>query len=330
MKVCIIGSTGHTGYVLNGIKADGRARIAGIAPGSEGENIEALYNGIKKLDQIPQVFDDYRKMLDIINPDVVAVASHFSDHASITLDVLKQGIHVFVEKPIATTLSDLNKVKKAYKEADVHLAAMFGIRYTPWFLTAHRLVQDGVIGKIRLMNAQKSYKLGSRGHHYKKRDIYGGTIPWVGSHAIDWLYWFSNEEFKTVYASHSSMYNRDHGDLEMTGLVHFKMTNEVFGSVNIDYLRPTMAPTHGDDRIRVAGTDGVIEVRDGKVYLVNNEKEGMQEIPLVDSDGIFADFLKQIRGESNCLVSAEDSIYVTEACLKARQSADEDRIVKFE
>src|SRR5690606_40743306 len=93
---------------------------------------------------------------------------------------------------------------------------------------------------------------------FKTRKNYGGTIPWVGSHAIDWLHWFSGEEFQAVYATHSSLYNREHGDLEVSALCQFKFSNEVMGSVNIDYLRPQNAPSHDDDRIRVAGTQGEI------------------------------------------------------------------------
>ncbi len=38
-------------------------------------------------------------------------------------------------------------------------------------------MEDGSIGEIRLLNTQKSYKLGRRGENYKSREVYGGTIP---------------------------------------------------------------------------------------------------------------------------------------------------------
>ncbi|GAI81249.1 unnamed protein product, partial [marine sediment metagenome] len=44
---------------------------------------------------------------------------------------------------------------------------------------------------------------------------------------------------------------------------------------------------------------------------------------------IFLDFVKQIRGRGSCLISAEDAFYITDSCLKARQSADEQRIIHF-
>lgn len=329
MKVCMIGSTGHTKYVLNGLEEYKEAELVGIAPGSAGESMDDLYKRAGRSGFNPKLFENYMEMLDILKPDVVAVACHFHNHASVTVQAMSRGIHVFVEKPVATTLEDLDLVKEAYRCSGVQLATMFGIRYKPAFLTAKKLISEGKIGTVRLMNAQKSYRLNERSELFHNRDTYGGTIPWVGSHAIDWMYWLSGEQFCSVYATHSTKANRDHKDLEATALCHFTFGNEVYGSASIDYLRPQQAPTHADDRIRVVGTNGVLEVKEEKVFLINDEFEGIQEMPLLPPQEILADFLRQLDGTGTCIISAEDSFMVTEACLKARQSADEGRIVYF-
>ncbi|MFO7154433.1 MAG: Gfo/Idh/MocA family oxidoreductase [Caldicoprobacter oshimai] len=329
MKVVIIGSSGHYNYAIEGIREDKDVTIVGVAPGSEGEDVSPAYQAACKIGHAPKVYDDYRIMLDEVKPDIAVVNCFFGHHARVTMQVLERGIHAFVEKPVATTFEDLEQLKEAHSRSGVHLAAMFGIRYSAHFITAWNLVKDGVVGEIRLMNAQKSYKLGQRSDFYKSRSTYGGTIPWVGSHAIDWLYWFSGQKFESVFASHSTRYNLEHGDLEVSALCHFTFSNEVFGSVSIDYLRPKQAPTHDDDRLRLVGTRGVLEVRNGKVYLINDDIDGIREVPLLPKQNIFIDFLRQIRGEGECLVTAHDSFYVTEACLKARQSADEGKVIRF-
>ena len=98
---------------------------------------------------------------------------------------------------------------------------------------------------------------------------------------------------------------------------------------SIDYLRPQKAPTHDDDRLRVVGTKGILEVRNGKVFLMNDEIDGIREIPLQSKRSMFLEFIEQVRGQGECLISAQDSFYVTEACLKARQSADEEKVILF-
>ena len=281
MKICLIGVTGHIKYVLNGVRKDKDSRIVGIAPGSPREKIEKIYH---LLDDGIRVYSDYREMLDELQPDIVTVACHFNDHARITVEVLERGSHVFVEKPVALTFEELEQVKKAHASSGRYLAAMFGLRYKPWFMTAWKSVRSGMIGDIRMLNAQKSYKLGLRQEFFKHRNTYGGTIPWVGSHAIDWVYWFSGEKFRSVYATHSRKYNKDHGELEVTALCHFTLTNEIFASVSVDYLRPEQAPTHDDDRLRVVGTKGSIEVREHKVFLINGECSGIKEMPLLPEE----------------------------------------------
>lgn len=329
MKVCIIGSTGHFGYVLKGLQGQMDAELVGVAPGSAGERMEGLHGSLEGYGYSPGRFDSYMEMLDELKPDVAAIACHFNDHAAVLVQALNRGIHVFAEKPIATMPDGLDAVIDAYRKSGAKLAAMFGMRYMPCFLTAKKLLKEGAIGDIRLMNAQKSYKLGERSELFKHRETYGGTIPWVGSHAIDWLRWFSGETFQSVYASHTAAANNGHHELEATALCHFTLSGDVFGSVSIDYLRPRAASSHSDDRIRIVGTRGVLEVRERKVWLTNGERQGTHEMPLLPERQCFADFLQQVRGEGMCMVSAEDSFAVTEASLKARQSADERRVVYF-
>lgn len=325
MRVCIIGASGHINYVISGVKEDKDCRIVGIAPGSKGEKIDTVLNMLDNKEEI-QVFDNYLEMFEKLNPDISVSACHFGDLARVNIDSLNMGINVFSEKPVATDLKDLERLKKVYYSSNKKFCAMFGIRYKPWFLTAWEKAKEGAIGEIRLINTQKSYKLGNRDEFYKHRESFGGTIPWVGIHAIDWVYWFSGRRFKSVYALHSRKYNRNHGDLEVTALCQFTLEDEIFASLSIDYLRPEYALSHDDDRLRVVGTDGIIEIIWNKVFLINKENK-WKEVPLLQEGNIFLDFVKEIRGEGKCMVSAEDSFYITEIALKARQSADEGKII---
>ncbi|MGB4434873.1 MAG: Gfo/Idh/MocA family oxidoreductase [Defluviitoga tunisiensis] len=329
MKLCIVGSSGHYHYVFNPLRLNRNLNIdiVGISPGSKGEQINKVYNEVVDLGYKPEVFEDYKEMFDKLHPDIAVINCFFGDLARVSIEALERGINVFTEKPVATTLEDLEKLEEVYHNNKSMFVAMFGIRYKPWFLTAYNYVKNGFIGEIRLLNAQKSYRLGKRDDFYKIRKMYGGTIPWVGSHGVDWIRWFSDQEFLSVYASHSKKHNKNHGDLEVSALCHFNLSNEVFASLSIDYLRPNNAPTHDDDRLRVVGTTGIIEVINNKVLLINDEVSGIREVPLEQDGSIFLDFLKEVEGKGKCMISAEDSFEVTRICLKARQSADEQRVI---
>lgn len=81
-----------------------------------------------------------------------------------------------------------------------------------------------------------------------------------------------------------------------------------------------MASTHGDDRIRVMGTKGTVEVRDNAVILIGEQGEQMFSA-FADGD-IFASFLAAVRGEGECAVFAEGSIAAVRAALMAQLAAD--------
>lgn len=330
MRICIIGSSGHVGYIFPALRENTQDVITGMAPGSPNEDMTSLMGAAEETGNSPVLYTCYQKMLDTLKPDVAVVSPHFGDHAAVAIQALACDCHVFVEKPLATTFEDLELLRTAHSRAGTHLAPMFGLRYQAAFYTAWRAVQEGRIGTVRLLTAQKSYRLGTRSELFKQRSTYGGTIPWVGSHSIDLLAWFSGQPFKSVMAAHSTKHNRNHGDLEMTALCQFTFADEVFGSTNIDYLRPASAPAHGDDRIRVAGTTGVIEVRNDSARLIEAEVDGEQELPLIDPPQIFSDFLAAARGEHKPQVTAEDGFRVTDASLRARLSADKQRIVTFD
>ncbi len=331
MKLCMIGNRGgHDKHVWDGLAQLPHVRVVGIASGAPEDDVTPWLRRCDALGFTPEVFSDYRQMLDQLLPDVVSVCGPFELHAEMSAEALRRGIHVFCEKPVALTLEQLAMVKTAYAASSgLHLATIMNLRYDPAFYTAWRAVRDGAIGTVRLINTQKSYRLGRRDAYYHDRVTYGGTIPWVGVHAFDWIYWYSAQAFTSVYATHSTQYNQGNGDLEMSALCHFMLTHEVFASASLDYLRPATAPTHGDDRVRVMGTDGAIEVRDGKVYLINTETEGEAILPVACEKQIFQDFVEHVEGKTTALLTADDVFAVTEACLLARQSADEGRMVVF-
>jgi predicted dehydrogenase len=330
MKICIIGGSGHINYVFEGIKHIKDAYITAVAPGPSGEDITSLENAVSREGYSFMRYSDHNEMLKKERPDIAVVSCYFSDHAAVSANCLEAGVHVFSEKPLATDMVDLKKLKKTAADAGKSIGAMFGIRYTPHFMTAKRLVDEGMIGEVRLMHAQKSYKLGTRPENFKNRAKYGGTIPWVGSHAIDWLYWFGNQRFISVSAFHSSMYNKDHNDLEVSAVCQFKFSNEVYGSVDIDYLRPQSAVTHGDDRLRIVGTQGIIEIRDTKVFLINETNSGKEPVTLDEAQHVFCEFISCIDRYAYGNDLFEDAFIGTEACLLARLSADSETTVYFE
>ncbi len=328
MKIGLVGARGHWNYVFEALPKLPHVQIVAVCPGSDQDDISPLVNAAAQRGAPPVQYPDYRTMLEQAAVDIVSICGPFEEHACMCIDAFRRGIHVFCEKPAALTLADLDLLRSAHQASGVHFATMMGLRCTPAFLCARKLVQDGAVGTVRMLSARKSYKLGQRPAWYHDRKTYGGTIPWVGSHAIDWIYWFSGQApFRSVSALHSRKHNAGLGDCEMTAVLQFELDQEILATATLDYLRPAAAPTHGDDRIRVAGTEGIVEVEGDRVTLTN--VDGAKEIMPVDCPTVFEDFVLNASQPEKALLGPEDVWAVTRACLLARQAADERRTILF-
>ncbi len=326
MKLCMIGARGHSGYVTGTLASLPDVQLAGICAGDGAEPLV-----LRRLTGSfhPQEYPDWREMLDRESPDVLSVDGPFESHAEMCVEALQRDIHVFCEKPIALSLEDLEHIERTYAAGRGKLISMTALRYDECFFTAHKLASSGVIGETMLIQTRKSYKLGKRPDFYKKRGSYGGTISWVGSHAIDWILWFSGSEFASVSATQTTRNNRGHGELEVACQCQFTMKNGVLAQASLDFLRPDSAPTHGDDRIRVVGTRGIIEVAEGKVTLIDGQgKQKLDQLCKPELE-IFPSFIASIKGEGGCLTDAAETFALTRACLMAQQAADEHKIIAF-
>ena len=312
IRAVIIGTSGHFAYATQAIKRGTSGEIIAIAPGPDGDlNCETV-----SMLSAP-VYDDYKLMLDETQAHIAIINPQFHNISICIIEALKRNISVFCEKPMAISHQGLCDVFKEASKSTARICAMMGMRYEAPFVALKKLIDSGVIGNIRLFHAQKSYRLKQREIFFKDRKTYGGTIPWVGSHPIDMIYWLSGrKKYLQVSAFHSKSSNNNHGDLEATAAMLFEMEDEMIATVNIDYLRPDDASTHGDDRIRIMGDKGCAEVSGGKLFLNDCE------IELGKDQNIFADFVAELMGGSRCDITNEDSLYITHICLLARDAAD--------
>lgn len=322
-NIGFIGVRGHYERILRCLSDYPHLRVSGVCQAGE-ESVHPILHWCEQHRQLPRIFDDHRLMIDSVLPDVVVICGPLESHADMAIDCIHRGIHVLIEKPVALHFKDIERLRKALADYPrVHFAALQISRYEPGFFTAWHLVREGAIGDVRLINAQKSYRLGKRGPFFEKRETYGGTIPWVGSHGIDWILWIGGHRIKSVTALHTDQgAPRSVGTMEMTALCQFVLCGNRFASMTIDMLRPTNAPSHGDDRLRIVGTKGVMEVTPKSVRLINDQHDGSTPYPLREPPTVLQDFIDHVEGRVPALIGAHDSLAITAACLLARESAD--------
>lgn len=311
MKICFIGACGHTKQAYRYLKTRSDVELCGVAPYSPDEGMSASF-----APEIP-FFADAEAMLDAVRPDFAVVSPVFGLTADAIILAASKGVGVFSEKPVASSITELNRLEEVVKSAGIPFCAMHYLRFSPDFYLGAEMVRRGDIGDVRMVTAQKSYRYGKRPVWYGDRRLYGGTIPWVGIHAIDWIYHFTGLPFETVSALQIGK------DPEMAALCQFTLEGGVIASVNLDFYRPKTAPTHGDDRIRCVGTKGVIEICGGNVELINHS--GVTRYTPTDAPNLLGEFL-----DGRAPISKEEIFYLTRVALTARDAADRGETLRIE
>src|SRR2546426_1549858 len=342
LRIGMIGIYGHTGLVLEAIPAIPGARLVAYAlqdgerlpdEAIKREDADAISHDFAELKKVPafrsdtRVYKTYQEMLSKEELDVVGICLPYTLNVFASIAAAEKGIHIMSEKPLATELEDLARLESVLERTGVQISAMLDMRLSPGIRTVRDTVSKGAIGEPILATAQKSYKFGKdRPWFYKERKTYGGTIPWIGIHAIDFIIYTTGLRITQVAAMQSNKALHTYPGTEDNAGILCKLSNGGTAVVTLDYLRPESAHSHGDDRLRVIGSKGVVEMRGEGVELITHD-HAVRALPLLPKHSIFADFIAYLRGQGRHVILPGEAIAVNRICLLARQAADEQRII---
>ena len=135
----------HMGDLLRNADTHPEVEIVGISD----EQPERMEMSVRNFN-IPRdrVFTDYRACLEKTKPDLVILCPATGEHGLWTKRVAEYGVHIMVEKPFAATLAEADEMIAAQKATGKLLAINWPIRWSPCYITAKRLIDDGVIGEV--------------------------------------------------------------------------------------------------------------------------------------------------------------------------------------
>ena len=329
MKLAMIGSYGHTGFVLQSLPKLKDVELAAVAKYGPDDPLRFVGKHPAAAKETP-VYDDYRRMLDEVRPDIVSICMPLYRNAEASIAAARHGCHIFSEKPLATSLADLASLRQAVADNGVRIAAMFGTRCEPAFQTARKVVADGGIGRPILASAQKSYPLGRRDDYYKKHQTYGGSIPWQAIHALEFVSYCTGRDYRRVTAMQSNEAAAEYPEMEDNGGILLELSGGGHAVVWFDYLRPKAEGVkrgHGDDRLRIAGSEGIVEVVEEGTRVSLMTPREVLDVPLEPARDLFGEFVASIGGTGKCIVTPAEAFRITEVALMARQAADEGIVV---
>jgi predicted dehydrogenase len=204
------------------------------------------------------------------------------------------------------------------------------MRYSPEYAALKRIVDSGAIGEVVQISAQKSYKAAGSPPWRRQRSTYGSTILWIGIHMIDLMRWSSGREMVDATAWQTRVGMPELKDQENVSASVFRLDNGGFAILRMDYLRPQSAPTHGDDRLRLAGTKGVAEYMAATgVTLVTAGEKPRTLTDLPPAGDLFVDYLQATYNGKAPTISLPDIWKVNEITLAAHEAAERGQTVRI-
>jgi predicted dehydrogenase len=275
-------------------------------------------------------YTDYKKMLRAEKLDIVGICGENGLRAEILQACAARVPAIISEKPLALTLSELGAVRKTIERHNTALTMLLTMRFSPIYRAMRQLVQDGDIGEVVSMDAQKSYKLGERPAWMKSRKTFGGTIPYIGVHMMDLMQWITARQFTEVAAFQSTVGDPDLGEMENVTALAFKLDNNGVASLRMDYQRPETANTHGDDRLRVVGTQGIIEYQSATgLTLITGTAPARTITDLPKTKSLSVDFIESLHGGAPHQLTRPEIFRLSEIILKSRAASESRKIVRL-
>jgi predicted dehydrogenase len=148
---------------------------------------------------VEALFADPADLLALDEVDAVSVVTPDFTHTEIVLEAVQRGKAVLVEKPLATTLEDCDRIGEALRACPVPFMVDFHNRWNPGVVRIREAVEGGETGDVRMVYFRLSDTI------YVPTEMLSwagrSSVSWfLGSHCVDALRWMLGEEVTRVYA----------------------------------------------------------------------------------------------------------------------------------
>lgn len=326
-----------------------------VAAQSNGLEIVALCDIVKrnirdkaikfKLSDAVKEYTDYQKMLEEEKPELVAIATESGKHAQIALDCIKWGANIIIEKPIALSLEDADKIIEAAQKAGVKVCACHQNRFNKSIQKIREAVEMERFGRMYHGTAHIRW---TRDYEYYSRAKWRGTWEQDGGalmnqciHNIDLLRWMMGDDIDYVVGMTDRL-RHDYIEAEDLGIALIKFKNGSYGIIegttNVYYknLEETLYLFGEKGTVKAGGTSvNIIEEWTFSDMLddpENVKKQFHENPPNVYGYGhtpLYADMIEAVEKNRKPYVDAEAGRRALELVLGIYQSAYTQSIVKF-
>ncbi len=272
---------------------------------------------------VPIVCDRIEALIDA-GIGAALIAPHSSVRWSVIEPLIARGVHLLIEKPLATTVDEARRICEACERADVLCSVFHNRRWDADFLRVRKILESGFIGQVlrmenRLFEAEPATRFGAAEFNQAWRvtaGMGGGSMLDWGPHLIDQVLTLMHGAGPVVSVNAEARSVR-HGDADDHFMIDLRFENGAAALVGKSDICP-IGPKH---KWLVVGERGSL-VGDWKSLRARNVEgvETKSRAAPRPAD-LHRNFLEAVRDGKPLLVTARQSLRTVEIFDAARQSA---------
>ena len=225
------------------------------------ENMEKVLSkyGLENDESIKR-YIDYKQMLSENEAEIVSIATESGSHAEIALYCINKGLHVIIEKPMAMSLSDADKIIKISEEKKVRVCVSHQNRFNIAVQEMRKALEAGRFGKLShgsvhvRWNRNKDYYEQAKWRGTWAQD--GGALMNQCIHGIDLLRWTFGDDVEEVYGQTRQQFH-SYLETEDIGMAVIKFKN---GAVATIEGTTNVYPQNLEETLYIFGEKGTVKL----------------------------------------------------------------------
>ena len=206
--------------------------------------------------------------------DIVSVCTDDQAHVQPAMAAAAAGKHVLVEKPLATSLADCDRIIQACERAGVKLMTGHVCRFDPRYVACHDAVVSGEVGDIVQVFARRN-NIVTSGRRIGPRT---SVAFFLGVHEIDLMCWITGSRITRVHAESTSKVLADI-PADDTILTVLRLEDGAVGCIETCWVIPEGSPNSLDARLEVVGTRGRVAAHVGGEEVIEAADSGRVRRP---------------------------------------------------
>lgn len=259
MKYALIGcgriATNHMKAAINNDLEI--AAVCDVIPDKMEELLEK--HGLRNESSIKR-YEDYKKMIAEIKPELISIATESGIHAEIALYCIEKGVNLIIEKPMAMSIEDADKIIRLSEEKGVKVSACHQNRFNVAVQQLRKAVEAGRFGKL---------SHGSIHVRWNRNESYYTQAPWRGTwaqdggalmnqciHGIDLLRWMMGDEIEEIYGATRQQFH-DYLEAEDVGMAVVKFKNGAIGTIE---GTTNVYPKNLEETLYIFGENGTVKI----------------------------------------------------------------------